>query len=119
MTIEKAREIIKYAEQETNKYRRDALYPEYQLSKPFAEGWESRQAEIDRLIKERDLSREMLLSDKTHVACKIYEDNLKKKIHRLRETLDLSRCYCHAPIEFICPRCVTLKSCPEEGNPNV
>jgi hypothetical protein len=41
--------------------------------------------DIDRLTKERDLAREMLLADKTHEPCRIFEENRKKEIVRLKE----------------------------------
>jgi len=40
---------------------------------------------INELIKERDLAREMLVGDQTHVSCGIYERNLQKKYDRLKE----------------------------------
>lgn len=38
------------------------------------------QAKIEELTKERDIAREMLVGDQTHVNCGIFEENQRKKL---------------------------------------
>lgn len=46
---------------------------------------------ISELEKERDLAREMLISDQTHAPCRVFEENQRKKIESLQERAERSR----------------------------
>ena len=76
--------------------------------------------EIDRLTKERDLAREMLIGDTSHVSCGIFQQNQQKKMDRLEvqlrrkdEALRLAPCHCNPPEDYECSRCAALKAGPQ------
>jgi hypothetical protein len=75
------------AEWEASTSHRGFTGNNYAQARGFIEAHEKQQEKVAELEKERDLAREMLITDQTHALCGVFQEKQRKQIERMEKEL--------------------------------